>query len=216
MKNRLRSPKSRKLSSNRWLYRHINDPFVRKARSDNYRSRASYKLLEINEKFTVIQKGSSVLELGSAPGGWTQVISQILDGTGRIVAADLTEMDPISGVEFLKLDIEAQASVLDEYLNSSKFDLVLSDLAPNASGSSATDSIASIRLSRVVLDYARKYLKGDGSVVMKILKGSEDEYELIRLLKKKFKKVEYFKPNSSRKASREIYLVMRGRVDQGK
>lgn len=208
MKSKLRSRDKRTESSNRWIYRHINDPFVRKARSENYRSRAAYKLLEINKKFNLIRKGSAVLELGSAPGSWSQVIAAVLNGTGKFVAVDLLDMEPIAGVEFIKIDAELQYSEMCQYLGGSKFDVIVSDLAPSTSGNRTTDSIASMRLAGLVTKYAGDHLKQGGGVIMKIIRGSEDEYEFVSLIKKAFRKVEYFKPDSSRKSSREIYLIL--------
>ncbi|KYH12592.1 RlmE family RNA methyltransferase [Neorickettsia sp. 179522] len=208
MKNKLRRVSRRTASSSRWLYRHVNDPFVKKAKIEQYRSRAAYKLLEINKKFNLIQEGSVVLDLGSAPGGWSQVIANTLNGTGRVIAVDLADMDPIPGVEVVKLDIELQCKELYEYIGGVELDVIVSDLAPSTSGSRATDSISSIRLAELVLQYAKSSLKKCGAVVIKILRGSEDEYRFVDLLKREFKKVEYFKPDASRKASREIYLIL--------
>ncbi|ABD46360.1 RlmE family RNA methyltransferase [Neorickettsia sennetsu] len=212
MKNKLHRVGRCTASSSRWLYRHVNDPFVKKAKAEQYRSRAAYKLLEIDEKFNLIRKGFVVLELGSAPGGWSQVIADILNGTGRLIAVDLADMDPISGVEVVKLDIELQRKELYEYISGVELDVIVSDLAPSASGSRVTDSISSIRLAELVLHYAKNSLKKFGTVVTKILRGSEDEYRFVNSLRKQFKKIEYFKPDASRKASREIYLILLGKL----
>jgi len=164
---------ARSKSSNRWLEEHVNDPFVKQAQIDGYRSRASYKLLEINQKDRLIQPGKLVVDLGSAPGGWSQVAAALVGDKGRVVASDILEMAPVAGVEFIQGDFTEQ-EVFDEImavLDGARADAVISDMAPNISGVNATDQAASMYLVELALDMACQVLKPGGSFVAKVFHG---------------------------------------------
>jgi len=202
---------ARSKSSNRWLEEHVNDPFVKQAQIDGYRSRASYKLLEINQKDRLIQPGKLVVDLGSAPGGWSQVAAALVGDKGRVVASDILEMAPVAGVEFIQGDFTEQ-EVFDEImavLDGARADAVISDMAPNISGVNATDQAASMYLVELALDMACQVLKPGGSFVAKVFHGEGyDQY--VKALRAVFNKVVVRKPGSSRARSREVYLVGKG------
>ncbi|MFC3853566.1 23S rRNA (uridine(2552)-2'-O)-methyltransferase RlmE [Salinispirillum marinum] len=202
---------ARSKSSNRWLDEHVNDPFVKQAQKDGYRSRASYKLLEINEKDKLIRPNMLVMDLGSAPGGWSQVAAKLVGHKGRVVASDILPMDTIAGVEFIQGDF-TEESVFDEIMgvvNGAPVDVVISDMAPNISGVDAADQASSMYLVELALDMARQVLKPKGSYVAKVFQGvGYDEY--LKDLRTSFEKVVIRKPESSRARSREVYLVGKG------
>jgi 23S rRNA (uridine2552-2'-O)-methyltransferase len=207
-KQRVKTSKGRKIASTRWIYRQINDPFVQKAKVENYRARSVYKLIEINKKFSLIKKNFNVLDVGAAPGSWSQYVEEVIGDTGKIFALDKHDIDPIKNVNFIKFDLNDDLSLLNDYFKDIKFDLIISDLAPNSSGNNTTDSIISIALNDMVMDVAENYLKPGGNVVLKMLRGSDEEYEHKKKLTSKFKSVKYFKPAASRKESTEIYLIL--------
>lgn len=202
---------ARSKSSNRWLDEHVNDPFVKQAQKDGYRSRASYKLLEINEKDKLIRPNMLVMDLGSAPGGWSQVAAKLVGHGGRVVASDILPMDTIAGVEFIQGDF-TEESVFDEIMavvNGAPVDVVISDMAPNISGVDAADQASSMYLVELALDMARQVLKPKGSFVAKVFQGvGYDEY--LKDVRSSFDKVVIRKPESSRARSREVYLVGKG------
>jgi len=202
---------ARSKSSSRWLEEHVNDPFVKQARIDGYRSRASYKLLEINSKDKLIQPNMLVVDLGSAPGGWTQVSTKLVGHKGRVVASDILPMDSIAGAEFIQGDF-TEESVFDEImttLNDSLADVVISDMAPNISGIDVADQASAMYLVELALDMARQVLKPKGSFIAKVFHGEGyDEY--LKDLRTSFDKVVVRKPDSSRARSREVYLVGKG------
>ncbi len=202
---------ARSKSSNRWLEEHVNDPFVKQAQLDGYRSRASYKLLEINDKDRLIQPAALVVDLGSAPGGWSQVAAKLVGHKGRVVASDILAMDAIAGVEFIQGDFTEQA-VFDEImttLDGAQADVVISDMAPNISGVNVADQTASMYLVELALDMARQVLKPKGSFVAKVFHG-EGYDEFVKDVRESFDKVAVRKPDSSRARSREVYLVAKG------
>lgn len=190
---------------------HVNDPFVKQAQKDGYRSRASYKLLEINEKDKLIRPGMLVMDLGSAPGGWSQVAAKLVGHGGRVVASDILPMDTIAGVEFIQGDF-TEESVFDEIMavvNGAPVDVVISDMAPNISGVDAADQASSMYLVELALDMARQVLKPKGSFVAKVFQGvGYDEY--LKDVRTSFERVVIRKPESSRARSREVYLVGKG------
>lgn len=202
---------ARSKSSNRWLEEHVNDPFVKQAQQDGYRSRASYKLLEINDKDRLIPPAGLVVDLGSAPGGWSQVAAKLVGHKGRVVASDILAMDPIAGVEFIQGDFTEQ-SVFDDImttLDGARADVVISDMAPNISGVNVADQAASMYLVELALDMACQALKPKGSFVTKVFHGEGyDEY--VKTVRESFDKVVVRKPDSSRARSREVYLVAKG------
>jgi 23S rRNA (uridine2552-2'-O)-methyltransferase len=210
----VKTAKGRKISSTRWLHRQLNDPYVQLAKQDGYRSRAAYKLLEINDKFKIFHKGQIVVDLGSAPGGWSQVaVDKILAHKtwgGRVLSVDLLDMSPINGVTFKKKDfLSVSEEELLSWLGSKKIDVLLSDMSPSASGHNFTDHLRIMQLCEDAFLFAEKFLNNDGSFIAKILRGGT-EVELLNLLKTNFKLVKHFKPKSSRPESSEIYLICTG------
>lgn len=201
----------RSKSSHNWLREHFNDPFVKQAQKDGYRSRASYKLLEIQEKDKLIRPGMSVIDLGAAPGGWSQVTSRLIGGQGRLIASDILEMDSIPDVTFIQGDF-TQDEVLQRILEAvgdSHVDLVISDMAPNMSGTPAVDMPRAMFLCELALDLATRVLRPGGDFLIKIFQGEGfDQY--LKDVRGKFDKVQMRKPSSSRDRSREQYLLGRG------
>ena len=194
-----------------WLKEHFNDPYVKKAQKDGYRSRASYKLLEIQEKYRLIRSGMSVIDLGAAPGGWSQVTSRLIGGQGRLIASDILEMDSIADVTFIQGDFtqdEVLAQIL-EAVGNSHVDLVISDMAPNMSGTPAVDMPKAMFLCELALDLATRVLKPGGDFLIKIFQGEGFDVYL-KDARQKFDKVTMLKPDSSRDRSREQYLLARG------
>ena len=200
----------RKISSTLWLSRQLNDPYVLQAKKDGYRSRSAYKLIEIDDKFHILKRGSVVIDLGAAPGGWSQVTAQRVKN-GTIIGIDLQAMEPIEGVKLFQHDFMADDApeMLATELNGKKANVVLSDMAASACGHTQTDHIRILALCEAALDFAIKNLEKGGIFVTKILKGGA-EHELLNLVKKNFKTVKHFKPASSRKDSAETFLVAIG------
>ncbi|MFJ4347267.1 23S rRNA (uridine(2552)-2'-O)-methyltransferase RlmE [Pseudomonas sp. NPDC089401] len=201
----------RSKSSANWLREHFNDPFVKQAQKDGYRSRASYKLLEIQEKDRLIRPGMSVIDLGAAPGGWSQVTSRLIGGQGRLIASDILEMDSIPDVTFIQGDF-TQDEVLQQILEAvgdSHVDLVISDMAPNMSGTPEVDMPRAMFLCELALDLATRVLKPGGDFLIKIFQGEGFDMYL-KDVRSKFDKVQMRKPSSSRDRSREQYLLGKG------
>ncbi|WP_448110310.1 23S rRNA (uridine(2552)-2'-O)-methyltransferase RlmE [Pseudomonas lini] len=194
-----------------WLKRHVNDPYVKQAQKDGYRSRASYKLLEVQEKYKLIRPGMSVVDLGAAPGGWSQVTSRLIGGQGRLIASDILEMDSIQDVTFIQGDFtqdEVLAQIL-EAVGNSQVDLVISDMAPNMSGTPEVDMPKAMFLCELALDLAARILKPGGNFVIKVFQGEGfDAY--VKDARQKFDKVQMIKPDSSRGSSREQYMLAWG------
>lgn len=202
---------ARSKSSRRWLDRNASDPYVKRARQDGYRSRAAYKLLEIQERDRILGRGMRVVDLGAAPGGWSQVAAQIVGPTGRVVALDLLPMEPLAGVTFIQGDFrdEAVLARLRESLGAEPLDLVLSDMAPNATGTLAVDQPRAILVAELALGLARETLKPGGTLVVKAFQG-EGFDALLNGLRSSYARVASRKPRSSRAESRELYLVSKG------
>ena len=203
----------RSKSSHNWLREHFNDPFVKQAQKDGYRSRASYKLLEIQEKDKLIRPGMSVIDLGAAPGGWSQVTSRLIGGQGRLIASDILEMDSIPDVTFIQGDFTEDAvlqSIL-EAVGNSHVDLVISDMAPNMSGTPEVDMPRAMFLCELALDLATRVLRPGGDFLIKIFQGEGFDVYL-KDVRSKFDKVQMRKPSSSRDRSREQYLLGRCRL----
>lgn len=198
-------------SSKAWLKEHRDDPYVQQAQRDGYRSRACYKLLEVQEKDRLIRPGMTVLDLGSAPGGWSQVAADLVGHKGRVVASDILPMDSLAGVEFIEGDFTEDA-VFERILaalEGEPVDLVISDMAPNMSGVTAVDQPKSMYLVELALDMARRVLAPGGSFVAKVFQG-EGFDELFRDARGSFDKILTRKPKASRPRSREVYLVATG------
>ncbi len=201
----------RSKSSHQWMQRHLNDEYVQRAQRDGYRSRASYKLLELQEKDKILKPGQVVVDLGAAPGGWSQVAAKLVGDQGKVFAMDILEMDAIHGVEFLQGDFREQAvlEALMDLLQGRAVDLVISDIAPNASGVRAVDQPRSMYLCELALDFARNTLKPGGCFVTKMFQGEGfDDY--IRDARQSFTRLVTRKPKSSRPKSREVYVVATG------
>ncbi|MCA0402872.1 MAG: 23S rRNA (uridine(2552)-2'-O)-methyltransferase RlmE [Proteobacteria bacterium] len=201
----------RSKSSSRWLQEHFDDVYVKQAKQEGYRSRAVYKLKEIDEKERLLYPGITVVDLGAAPGGWTQYVSKKLDGRGTIIALDILAMDPLPDVTFIQGDFR-EDSVLEELMKvvpSEGIDLLLSDMAPNMSGTAVIDIPKAMYLAELAFDFASKMLKPNGAMLMKIFHGAGFD-ELIKEARKHFKRVVVRKPDASRPRSRETYLLATG------
>ena len=202
---------TRTKSSARWLNEHVNDPYVKQAQKDGYRSRSSYKLIQLNEKDRLIRPGMLVVDLGSAPGGWSQVAARLVGAKGRVLATDILPMEPLKNVDFIQGDFTEEAvlkQVLD-WLGDNKPDVVLSDIAPNISGIDSADQASSMYLVELALDMARQGLKPKGDFVAKVFQGTGSE-EFLKDLRTSFDKVLIRKPAASRSRSREVYMVAKG------
>ena len=193
------------------MARHVSDPFVKKAQLDGYRSRSAYKLTELNEKDRLIRPGMRIMDLGSAPGGWSQVAGKLVGAKGRVLATDILPMEPIKNVDFIQGDFTEQAVVaqLLEWLGGGKFDLIISDIAPNITGIDSADQASSMYFLELALDTVRQTLKPGAIFVAKMFQGSgSDEY--VKDLRTSFEKVLIRKPAASRAQSREVYIVAKG------
>ncbi|MFL6722640.1 MAG: RlmE family RNA methyltransferase [Sphingomicrobium sp.] len=209
-KQRLKTAKGRKVSSTRWLERQLNDPYVRKAKAEGYRSRAAYKLLELDEKFGLLKGVKAVVDLGITPGGWSQVVRR-RSPQAKIAGIDLLPTDPIDGVAILQMDFmddEAPAR-LREALGVDHADLVLSDMAANTVGHPQTDHLRTMALVEAGMEFAAEILRPGGAYVAKVLAGGADN-NLVAALKRHFTTVKHAKPPASRKDSSEWYVIAQG------
>jgi 23S rRNA (uridine2552-2'-O)-methyltransferase len=199
---------ARSKSSEGWLKEHFDDEFVVRAQQEGYRSRAAYKLLEINEKDKLLKRGMTVVDLGAAPGGWSQIVADIVGSEGLVVALDILPMDPLPGVEVLLGDFQEEAvfNHLLATLDGREVDVVLSDMAPNMSGMRSIDQPKAIYLCELTLDLARNTLKPGGNMVLKLFQG-EGSDEFIKECRRSFRKIVIRKPVASRARSREVYLL---------
>lgn len=205
-----RNPKSRKASSNKWLERQLNDPYVRAAKTKGYRSRAAFKLIALDDKFHILKPGSHVLDLGAAPGGWSQIARQRVGAKGYVVAVDIAPVEPIAGVTILRADLLAAATpgLLSAAL-AGPADVVLTDMAAPTTGHRETDHLRTSALLEAALDVAEDVLRPGGVFVGKVFQGGATG-ELLRRLKASFKSVKHVKPPASRAESVELYLVALG------
>ena len=206
---RIRTAKGRKASSTRWIERQLNDPYVRRAKAENYRSRAAYKLLELDEKFGLLKGVKAVVDLGIAPGGWSQVVRR-RSGQTKVVGIDLLPTDPIEGVTILQMDFmdEAAPERLKQQLGG-EADLVLSDMAANTVGHQQTDHLRTMALVEAGLLFATEVLRPGGAYVAKVLAGGADN-QLVAEMKRHFTTVKHAKPPASRKDSSEWYVIAQG------
>lgn len=198
-------------SSKQWLKRHVNDPYVQRSKREGYRARSAYKLTEIDDRDKLLKGGLFAIDLGSAPGGWSQVLSQRIGPSGKIVAIDLLEMEPIAGVTFIRGDFSSKKGLaaVEEALKGRKADIVLSDMAPNMSGIAVSDQARVMELAEIARDFALLHLKPGGSFLVKIFQGTGyDDY--LRSLRQAFAKVVARKPDASRDESAEQFLLARG------
>jgi 23S rRNA (uridine2552-2'-O)-methyltransferase len=213
LKQRLKTARKRSLSSQKWLERQLNDPYVARAKREGYRSRAAYKLLEIDDKFNLLKPGQRVVDLGAAPGGWSQIAARRVgspDGRGRVVGIDLLPIDPMPGVEFVELDFldESAPGRLTELLGGPA-DVVMSDMAANTTGHKKTDHLRIMGLAEAAAQFAREILAPGGAFVAKVFQGGT-ENQLLADLKRDFATVRHVKPQASRADSSELYVLATG------
>ncbi len=210
LKVRVKTGKGRSLSSKLWLERQLNDPYVARAKREGYRSRAAFKLSEINDKAHILKKGAHVIDLGAAPGGWSQVAAKHVGPRGRVVAIDILPIEPIAGVEFVQLDfLDASAPATLKSMLGGPADVVLSDMAANATGHARTDHLKIMALVEAAADFAREVLKPGGAFLAKVLQGGT-ETALLAALKRDYATVKHLKPAASRADSAELYLLATG------
>jgi 23S rRNA (uridine2552-2'-O)-methyltransferase len=200
-------------SSKQWLRRHVTDPYVRKAKEQGYRSRAAFKLLELDERENILKPGTTVVDLGAAPGGWSQVAAQKVGPRGRVLAIDMLPVAPIPSVTVLQADF--REPLLLQKLGGEKVDAVLCDVSPNLSGIALVDQARALELAGAAVDFCAKALKPEGVFVVKAFQGGAFE-DLMRRLKAAFKKVKVMKPGASRGESTETYVVARSLLERGK
>jgi 23S rRNA (uridine2552-2'-O)-methyltransferase len=213
LKQRLKTARKRTLSSQKWLERQLNDPYVARARREGYRSRAAYKLLEIDEKYHLFKPGQRVVDLGAAPGGWSQIAARKVDsaaGKGRVVGIDLLPIDALAGVDFIKLDFLDQSAPhkLLEMLGGPA-DIVMSDMAANTTGHKKTDHLRIIGLAEAAIEFAREILAPGGAFIAKVFQGGT-ENRLLADLRRDFASVRHVKPAASRADSSELYVLATG------
>jgi 23S rRNA (uridine2552-2'-O)-methyltransferase len=214
LKTRVRTARGRTTSSTRWLQRQLNDPYVAAAKRDGYRSRAAYKLLEIDEKYHLLKAGQHVLDLGAAPGGWTQVAvkkTRVLQGRGKVIGIDLSQMEPIAGAHLVQLDFldqDAPQKILG-LLDGNRVDLVMSDMAAPSCGHRQTDHLKIMALCEAAVDFAAEVLNPGGAFLAKVLRGGA-ETDMLRAMKQSFKTVRHVKPKASRADSAEMYVLATG------
>lgn len=203
---------ARSKSSQRWLKEHFSDPFVKKAQAEGLRSRAAYKLEELIGRNRLLKKGMRVVDLGAAPGGWSQVLARELGDAGRIIAMDILEMPPIAGVSFIHGDFREDEALsrLEAALGGEKLDLVLSDMAPNMTGVEAVDRARAMYLVELARDFADAHLVAGGNLLVKMFQGVGSDAYLMDL-RRRYAKVQVKKPDASRKRSPEVYVLATGR-----
>jgi 23S rRNA (uridine2552-2'-O)-methyltransferase len=214
LKVRLKTAKQRKASSQRWLERQLNDPYVAAAKRQGYRSRAAFKLIEIDDKHRLLEPGARVVDLGAAPGGWSQVVAErvrAVGGKGQVVAIDLLAIEPIPGVAFLELDFMDNAAPerLKGLLREGRADVVLSDMAAQGTGHTRTDHLRIMGLAEAAVEFACEVLVPGGAFLCKVLQGGT-ERELLDRLKRAFRSVKHVKPPASRAESAELYVLATG------
>lgn len=198
-------------TSNAWLREHVNDTYVQRAKAEGYRSRASFKLMEIDDRDHLIRSGEIVVDLGATPGGWSQVAAKRMHGKGRVIALDLLEMIPLHGVDFIQGDFREEDVLrqLETKLAGEKLGLVLSDMAPNMSGILLSDQARVMHLAELGLEFSRNWLKPDGAFLVKVFQGYGFD-DFVREMRQVFKTVASRKPDASRDRSAEVYLLGRG------
>src|SRR5260221_3158778 len=206
-----RLPMAKSSSSKQWLRRHVNDPYVQRSKKEGYRSRSAYKLTEIDDRDKLLRPGMVVIDLGSAPGGWSQVLAKRLGTAATVIAIDLLPMEPVASVTFLKGDFTADAGLaaLAHALDGRKADVVLSDMAPNLTGIAVSDQARTMELAELARDFALLHLQREGALLVKIFQGAGyDDY--LKSLRRTFEKVVVRKPDASRDESAEQFLLARG------
>lgn len=203
---------ARNKTSKAWMHEHVNDPYVRRAQAEGMRSRAAYKLEQLAERDKLLKPGMVVVDLGAAPGGWSQVAQRKVGATGRVVAVDLLEMAPVAGVTFIHGDFgdDTVLAEVEKALGGGGVDLVLSDMAPNISGVAGVDQARSVGLAELALDFAVNHLKPQGNFLVKVFQGSGFD-ALVAAIRGRFLQVMIRKPEASRSRSNEVYVVAKGR-----
>ena len=199
-------------TSKAWMQEHLNDEFVKRAQKEGYRARAAYKLTEIDDKDKLIKPGMTIVDLGSTPGSWSQVVVQRLKGEGKVIALDILEMHPIAGVTFIQGDFREQSVLLqlEELLNNHLVDLVIADMAPNISGVKDADQAGAAYLTELALEFSQKWLKPKGNFLVKVFVGGGFD-ALVKQMRSQFDKVVTRKPKASRDRSSEVYLLGLGK-----
>lgn len=199
-------------TSKQWMREHVNDPFVQMAQKEGYRSRAAYKLLEMNAKDHLLQPGMVVVDLGATPGGWSQVAAAGVGSNGKVIALDLLPLDRLAGVDFIQGDFREDAVLkrLQDMLQGRPVDLVISDMAPNISGVASADQARAMHLAELAMDFALEHLKPKGSFLVKVFQGQGFE-DFYRLMRSRFARVVTRKPKASRDRSSEVYLLGSGK-----
>ncbi len=200
----------------RWVNEHRRDPYTRRARKEDYRSRAAYKLLQINKKFRVIHRGDAVLDLGCAPGGWSQVAAKVVDSKGIVVGVDLDDVKPFPGLTFVRGDLNSETTqaAVRACLLGRRANVVLSDMSPNISGTYGLDHLRSMMLAKLAIDFGLPLLEEGGHLVIKAFEGG-DLGDLVGRLRTRFARVKRFRPEATRKASSEVYIVALGHDGNG-
>lgn len=210
LKQRVKTAKKKTVSQTRWLSRQLNDPYVARAKREGWRSRAAFKLIEIDDKYHLLKPGARVVDLGAAPGGWSQVAVKRIGPKGRVVGIDLLDIEPIAGVEFAVMDfLDADAPERLRAMLGGDADVVMSDMAANATGHKKTDHLKIVALAELAIEFAREVLAPGGSFVAKVLQGGT-EGSLLTDLKRDFATVKHVKPAASRKDSAELYVLATG------
>jgi 23S rRNA (uridine2552-2'-O)-methyltransferase len=217
LKQRVKTANKRSLSSQKWLERQLNDPYVARAKREGYRSRAAYKLLEIDEKHRILKPGQKIVDLGAAPGGWSQIAAKVVGPKGKVVGIDLLPIDPMPGVDFIQLDFldESAPGKLIDMLGGPA-DVVMSDMSANTTGHKKTDHLRIIGLAEAAIYFAREILAPGGAFIAKVFQGGT-ENQLLADLKRDFAVVRHVKPAASRADSAELYVMatgFRGRADE--
>lgn len=201
-------------TSKQWMREHINDPFVQMAQKEGYRSRAAYKLLEINAKDHLLKAGQVVVDLGAVPGGWCQVVAAVVGPAGKVIALDLLELEPLRGVEFIQGDFRDAAVLkkLEASLQNMPVGLVISDMAPNFSGVGSVDQDRAMYLAELAMEFALVHLNPEGSFLVKVFQGAGFE-DYLKTMRSRFAKVAARKPKASRDRSSEVYLLGTGKLE---
>jgi 23S rRNA (uridine2552-2'-O)-methyltransferase len=209
-----KNPAKKHKFSKQWMREHVNDPFVQLAQKEGYRSRAAYKLLEIDAKDRLLKPGTVVVDLGATPGGWSQVAAARVGGAGKVIALDLLPLDPLPGVDFIQGDFREEAVLkqLEDLLHGKPVGLVISDMAPNISGVASADQARAIHLAELALEFALEHLKPEGSFLVKVFQGAGFE-DFLKLMRNRFSRVVTRKPKASRDRSSELYLLGSGKLE---
>jgi len=201
-------------TSKQWMREHINDPFVQLAQKEGYRSRAAYKLMEIDSKDRLLKPGTVVVDLGATPGGWSQFAAARVGRSGKVIALDLLPLDPLSGVDFIQGDFREEVVLkqLEDFLQGKPVGLVISDMAPNICGVASADQARAMHLAELAMEFALEHLKPDGSFLVKVFQGAGFE-DFLKLMRSRFVKVVTRKPKASRDRSSEVYLLGSGKLE---